>query len=275
MKFLTFVMTIVLALIFIPCQLFAKSSGSRKEKVLYEELTPKEFQARLEKAPIAYLPLGTLEWHGEHLPLGSDGLQSKGFFIELAKEAGGIVLPMLFVGPDRSQTIDGKDLYGMDICKNGRYQSRQLSGSAYWIDRDVFTQLLEGILVQLKRAGFKVVVAHGHGPSTGLFQSHIGEWSKKYGLKLFICWRDDDSDGLGIQTDHAGANETSLMMALRPELVQMDNLSKDPEVWPLAVGGKDPRIEASPEHGKKAVKMQVERMAELLRQTLSSTSSPK
>ncbi len=55
-------------------------SCSKPEKVLYQELTPAEFTARLEKCPVAYLPLGTLEWHSYHLPLGSDGLQSLGFF---------------------------------------------------------------------------------------------------------------------------------------------------------------------------------------------------
>ena len=69
-------------------------------KVLYAELTPQEFRERLAQAPVAYLPLGTLEWHGEHLPLGSDGLQSQGFFERLARKVGGIVLPMLFLGPD-------------------------------------------------------------------------------------------------------------------------------------------------------------------------------
>ncbi|MHC4207660.1 MAG: hypothetical protein ACYSTT_23645, partial [Planctomycetota bacterium] len=32
------------------------------EKVLYAELTPQEFRDRLATTPIAYLPLGTLEW---------------------------------------------------------------------------------------------------------------------------------------------------------------------------------------------------------------------
>jgi creatinine amidohydrolase/Fe(II)-dependent formamide hydrolase-like protein len=42
------------------------------------------------KAPIAYWPLGSLEWYGEHLPLGSDGLQAKHFFEILALTVGGI-----------------------------------------------------------------------------------------------------------------------------------------------------------------------------------------
>ena len=36
-----------------------------------------------------------------HMPLGADGIQSKELFIELAGKMGGVVLPMLFVGPDR------------------------------------------------------------------------------------------------------------------------------------------------------------------------------
>ena len=73
----------------------------KEDELLYAALTPRKLARRMADAPIAYLPLGTLEWHGEHLPLGSDGLQSQGFFKELAREAGGVVLPMLFVGPDR------------------------------------------------------------------------------------------------------------------------------------------------------------------------------
>ena len=72
-----------------------------KPKVLYEELTPTEFRIRLAEAPVAWLPLGTLEFHGEHMPLGSDAIQPLEFFKEIAAEAGGIVLPPLFLGPDR------------------------------------------------------------------------------------------------------------------------------------------------------------------------------
>jgi len=239
-----------------------------KQKVLYSELTPKEFRERIAQAPIAYLPLGTLEWHGEHLPLGADGLQSQGFFIELAKEIGGIVLPMLFLGPDRKEVVDEKDYYGMDIFGFRDLPPQQLDGSVYWIEDGLFRQLIESALHLLKRAGFKIVVAHGHGPSTGNFRNWREELSEKFELKLFVVWRDDESDGMGIQTDHAAANETSLLMALHPELVQMENLPADLDTWPVAVGGKDPRIHASAELGRKAIAMQVERMADILRKTL-------
>ena len=83
-------------------------------EVAYTRLTPTAFREWIAEAPIAYLPLGTLEWYGEHLPLGSDGLQSSSFMTDLAREAGGIVLPMLYLGPDMRTVQDEKELYGMD-----------------------------------------------------------------------------------------------------------------------------------------------------------------
>ncbi len=244
------------------------------EKVLYAELTPQEFRERIAAAPIAYLPLGTLEWHGAHMPLGSDGLQSQGFFEHLAREVGGIVLPMLFLGPDRAMEEDGRELYGMDICKarseSQRYDNQQLAGSAYWVPEETFKTILEAILKQLRRADFRIVVGHGHGPSTRFFREHAQEWKQKFGLECLVCWGSAvDREGLGIQVDHGAMNETSLVMALRPELVKMGNLPVDPGQWPLAVGGKHPRTHASPELGRKAIALQTERMAKLLRDVLS------
>lgn len=241
------------------------------EKVLYAELTPQEFRDRIKASPIAYLPLGTLEWHGEHLPLGADGIQSQGFFVELAKKAGGIVLPMLFMGPDRRIEGENGVLYGMDPWTGEREAGKkirepgQLDGSAYWLPDESFLDLIECILIQLKRAKFKIVVAHGHGPSTGLVAAHAKEWEEKYKLKIVNCWGSEyDGEGMGIQVDHAGANETSLVMALRPDLVQMDRLSENPGDFPAGVGGKDPRVYAGADLGKKIIELQSERMAKIL-----------
>ena len=69
------------------------------KKVLYEELLPEECVQRIKEMPVAYLPLGTLEWHGPHMPLGADGIQSKELFVRVAEKVGGVVLPKLFMGP--------------------------------------------------------------------------------------------------------------------------------------------------------------------------------
>ena len=241
---------------------------SREQEVRYSHLTPREFRKRLTEAPIAYLPLGTLEWHGEHLPLGADGLQSAGFFEALARRAGGVVLPMLFVGPDLTESREGVDYYGMDVVGFKGKEPVQLDGSAYWISDSLYQSLVEGVLTQLTRAGFKVVMAHGHGPSTHQFTARISEWEKRFGLRLFTAWSGDDDSQPGIQSDHAAANETSLTMHFHPDLVHLDYLDQDPDSWPIAVAGRDPRQFASAEHGKELVEYHVERLAQLLTQAL-------
>ena len=244
-------------------------------KVLYAELTPQEFRKRIKTCPVAYLPLGTLEWHGEHLPLGADGIQSQGFFVRLAEKIGGIVLPMLFMGPDSCTETENGVLYGMDHRTGEREAGKklrepgQLDGSAYWLSDDSFFNLINCIFKQLQRAGFKIVVAHGHGPSTSLVAKHEKEWRDKYGLTVLNCWGSEyDGDGMGIQVDHAGANETSLVMAFRPKLVKMKRLSEDPKQFPIAVSGKDPRFHASREKGEKIIELQLERMSKILLDSL-------
>lgn len=240
------------------------------EKVLYAELTPREFRERIAQAPIAYLPLGTLEWHGEHLPLGSDGLQSQGLFEQLARRAGGIVLPMLFLGPDRGIVHEGRELYGMDYLKDS-YPRQQLAGSAYWIDNDGFQTLLDAVLKQLARAGFRIVVAHGHGPSTAFFRDRIPQWRERFGLQCFHCWHDDQGE-LGFMVDHAAANETSIMMALHPGLVHLENLDAASEQFPLGVSGRDPRTEASAEQGARIVTANLDRMTQVLQDAVDAVA---
>jgi creatinine amidohydrolase len=246
-------------------------SCSHHEKVLYEELTPEEFSIRLAECPVAYLPLGTIEWHGDHLPLGSDGLQSLGFFKRLAKETGGIVLPMLFLGPDRiDTTLDDKEYYGMDFgkeLKRGNYKTQQLAGSAYWVPDSTFNSMIQGIMKQLSRAGFKIVIAHGHGPSGTFINDHRQEFMARYNLNVMTCWG-NDSAGLCLQCDHAAANETSVMMALHPDLVQMGNLAKDTTVWPLGIAGRDPRIYASPRFGQDIIDFEIRKMKKRIHEEL-------
>ncbi|HZU87118.1 MAG TPA: creatininase family protein [Anaerolineaceae bacterium] len=249
----------------------AEMGNEGEDSVLYAELTPAEFRQRLADAPIAYLPLGTLEWHGEHLPLGADGLQAQGFFTQLARRAGGIVLPMLFLGPDAHQMTAGQEFFGMDIFGFPKGEPQQLDGSAYWIADEQFQSLVEAVLYQLARAGFKIVVAHGHGPSTKLFDQHRSEWSKRFGLDLFICWDTQNWDReTGLQTDHAAANETSLMMALHPEMVKMERLPAALSEPPKALLGEDPRLHASLEKGHKIIEKNLAWMEKVLRQALEN-----
>jgi creatinine amidohydrolase len=240
------------------------------EETLYERLTPAEFDSRIRAAPIAYLPLGTLEWHGPHLPLGSDSLQSQDFFIQLARRVGGIVLPPLFLGPDSMQEVEGVEYHGMDLSKQVPDPPKQLRGSAYWVSDQLFSEMVEAVLKQLHRAGFKIVVAHGHGPSTDHFVKNCESLGEKFGLVILTAWRSrgEREPSTEFQYDHAAANETSIMLALHPGLVHMENLPKDAKEWPMGIIGKDPRRYASAAHGQRIIDIHLDRMESMLREQL-------
>lgn len=239
------------------------------DSVFYSELCPADFLKRLEKMPVAYLPLGTLEWHGPHLPLGADGIQSEGLFVQMAKEVGGVVLPPLFVGPDRIFKDGDTDYYGMDICTSGTlqvYPVQQHPGSAYWVDDELFRNLLWSILKQLKRAGFQVVIGHGHGPSTKSFMNLKEDAENELGLKIYTAWDLAKDEKLRFQNDHAAANETSGVMALRPELVEMSRIENEKDR--IGMAGADPTVYASVEFGQAMIAHAIAGAMECLKEYL-------
>ncbi|MFM1550605.1 MAG: creatininase family protein [Lentisphaeria bacterium] len=223
-----------------------------KEKIKYSQLLPHEFRKRLSERAIAYLPLGTLEWHGEHLALGSDAIQSEGLMEACARQFGGIVMPAIHLGPDGVTTVkDGEVLIGMDSA-DSTTPSRQLDGSCYWVPNNVFSLMIDAILVQLKRSGFEAVFADGHGPSRWSWVEELDERESRFGIKLLGVTKEIVEKGWLSQVDHAGRNETSLMLNFRSDLVDLSQLSEDRSEWPQGVGGEDPR-DASSAYGKECI----------------------
>ncbi len=225
-------------------------------KVRFDELLPCEFRRRLTQRPIAYLPLGTLEWHGEHLPLGSDAMQSEGLMVDCARQLGGIVMPPIYLGPDRAKPADdGKVLVGMDYAESTT-PPRQLDGSCYWVPPGLHVLMVDAILTQLKRAGFRAVFADGHGPSRWSWVENLPERQTRFGLKLFGV-TEEISRQWKSQVDHAARNETSLMMHLRPGLVDLSQLPSSRSTWPQGVAGEDPR-DATAAYGRECLQKSVE-----------------
>lgn len=231
-------------------------------KVRYAELLPHEFRARLAACPVAYLPLGTLEWHGEHLPLGADAIQSEGLMTECARRFGGIVMPPIHLGPDRSrQGEDGSLLVGMDYAES-TVPPRRLEGSCYWVPQELHLQMVDAILHQVKRAGFRAVFADGHGPSRWSWVARIPEREARFGLKL-LGVTEAVAGRWQSQVDHAALNETSLMLHYRPDLVDLSQLSEPGKDTLQGIGGDDPR-NATAARGRECAEASIAIVGELL-----------
>lgn len=205
----------------------------------YERLHPAELRAAVERAPIAYVPIGTLEFHGEHLPFGVDGFTSHGLCLRAAERGGGVVLPPPYLA---SGCLDFPFTLSFDP-----------SLVHAWV---------RATLAELARRSFRaVVVLTGHGPLdlVHLLKRACAEAEAAHpGLAAYgLCWLELNAARLSgpergepSAIDHAGRVETSWMLALEPDLVHLDRLADDPEAGHSGVYGRNPRFTASAGFGR-------------------------
>ncbi len=59
----------------------------------YHMLRPHEIVERRKACPVAYVPIGTIEWHGVHNPVGTDTLQAEAIAVRCARRGRGARLP--------------------------------------------------------------------------------------------------------------------------------------------------------------------------------------
>ena len=82
-----------------------------------EEMTPAEFRAAMEEKPIVILATGILEWHGDHLPLGTDALKMRAIAERLADRTGAILLPQQWFGVVGFDEMLGTITFSKDLVK--------------------------------------------------------------------------------------------------------------------------------------------------------------
>ena len=70
-------------------------------QVRFDRMVPSEVVARREACNLAYLPVGSLEWHGPHMPFGTDYLTVAYLAEEAARRFGGVAFPPMFYGEVR------------------------------------------------------------------------------------------------------------------------------------------------------------------------------
>ena len=68
------------------------------ENMYWQELTFRDFERMIDDNTIAILPIGSLEEHGPHLPMGSDTYQAIYVAEEISKKLNAIILPPINYG---------------------------------------------------------------------------------------------------------------------------------------------------------------------------------
>ena len=87
-------------------------------------------RSRLLQAPICYLPLGVLEWHGEHNAVGLDAIKAHAVCVRAAQISGGVVAPSFFWASDTREDLPGGTYLTGGIEDGERYH---VPGSMFWI----------------------------------------------------------------------------------------------------------------------------------------------
>jgi creatinine amidohydrolase len=225
--------------------------------VQYERLHPRELAEAVERAPLAYVPIGTLEFHGEHLPFGVDSFEAHGLCVRAAELSGGVVLPPVYLA---SGCLDLPFTLSFEPALVAAWVRATVGG--------------------LAGRGFRaVVVLTGHGPLdlNHLLKRVCAEAEAEHpGLAAYaLCWLELNAARLRAPetdepttVDHAARIETSWMLALEPDLVRLDRLADDPEASHVGIYGRNPRFTASADFGERQIAAGAELLAARARDLL-------
>ena len=183
---------------------------------LWDELTWQDFQALDRERTVAILPVSATEQHGPHLPLSVDATINRGVLTRALEfvpaDLPVLVLPAMPVGYSvEHNAFPGTLSIGADTLRKlwrdiGRSVHRAgLRKLLIFNSHGGQPQIADIVARELRgELGMMVVVAHsyGFGEPAGLFS--------------------DDERRHGI---HGGANETSQILHLRPDLVRQDEIA--------------------------------------------------
>lgn len=166
---------------------------------------------------VVIVPLGALEQHGPHLPVEVDATLGEQVALRTARkmDAAGtptLVLPMLWVGVS---------------------EHHMSFGGTVTLDFATYAAVVEGIVRSLARHGFRrIALLNAHGGNENALRVIADDLTPKLGLPIvqFTYWFAaakpiaailETQSGLW----HACEAETSMLMAIHPELVATDRMA--------------------------------------------------
>ena len=185
----------------------------------WDELTASDWPKAQERAAYTcILPIGILEKHGPHVPLGADLIQVREIAARAARQEYAVVFPDFFYGQI--------------------YEAQHTPGT-FALPSRVVWDLLDATVEEIGRNGFKkIVIVNGHGGNPNLLRYFVQaqlerprdyvvyffepEWDAAFAERLKALRKSDAATDM-----HAGENETSSLLHLRPDLVQMNRAAQE------------------------------------------------
>jgi creatinine amidohydrolase len=159
-----------------------------------------EFWGALKKTTRAIIPVGSLEQHGPHLPVSTDALIAEHVSKLVAQKVGALVLPAI--------------AYGVSFEHDPMFHVS--------LRNSTLSALVCDTCAALAGHGVKeIIIINGHHGNIGalqyIAQDLVGRIPEGVSVHVLHYWHQMKNDELG----HAGEVETSLVLAIAPELVKM------------------------------------------------------
>lgn len=200
--------------------------------VQMEHLRPEEILDEQKKISLVYLPVGPVEWHSYHMPLGTDALNAQEQARAMAAITGGVVAPTLFIGtePPADETMlknlhvphkEEEYIVGMDFPNT--------TLPSMYFHEDVFCAVIREEVRLLEKMGFLLVaVISGHGGQMNALRrvcKEINGESRRIRCLLPEGEGDEEGEAFfakahaeGFDPGHADRAETALMLHLTQDV---------------------------------------------------------
>ena len=187
------------------------------ERRLLENLTGPEVGERLGEGSVVVWPMGAVEQHGPHLPLSVDSV--------IAEETARAAVEAC------GEELDIWLLPTLAVTKSNEHA---WSPGTLWLSAETMLAVVDDVARSVAATPAKrLVFLNAHGGNSALLGVACREVRLKHGLMTFLVhpFVPPDQGGASGENElsmgiHGGHDETSLMLHLRPELVQMDKASR-------------------------------------------------
>lgn len=191
------------------------SAGAQKSNLSarWEELTGPDFVKAIHQAQnTCLLPIGILEKHGPHLPIGSDLLNARYVALHAAEKQYAVVFPEYYFG---------------QIA-----EARQEPGTISY-SRELQLALLQATTDEMSRNGCKkILIVNGHGGNNHLLPYFLqSQLNTPHDYVVYLFDQRIPPGGgpkrKSTNDQHAGESETSKLMVARPDLVHPERATSE------------------------------------------------
>jgi len=250
----------------------------------------------MQRCPVAFLPVGPLEWHGPHLPLGVDPLNAENAALLASEQTGGLVFPTLYWGTERERSSEMLDWLGLDRTSyivGMDFPANSLP--SLYCSEEIFSLVVREQINQAARLGFRlIVVISGHAATNQIdvLERLAAEFNGRKLVRVIIALPFVTNSQGVMEVGHASRIETAVMQALHPQAVRLENLPPLPKPlrnadWAVVDfqtflgnptpertihANDDPRL-ADAEQGYKTIQRAVEQIARRVKHELDMISN--